>query len=265
MNKFYFKNQSKSIIGLLVVFFLVTTLSAQPTIGTTSFDGSNTNIATYNILPRSGAIQGWSFFVDGEGSGSINHNGANSPNTVTVFAQQATTLNMASDDGSEFNLDSIIIQWFSFSGNFTMTSYRDGNSIGAVVLSASSSFSDYDLSNNDDFKNIDEIRMTGFSNSNITAIIDQITISTATLSIETISPNQNNVSIFPNPTSDVLFVKNIKNITHFKIVDIKGRLIKQGNMDQNNNVVSLKGVAAGMYILLLDGEKPIKIIKDNLK
>ncbi|WP_370000157.1 T9SS type A sorting domain-containing protein [Winogradskyella sp.] len=261
MNKFYFKNQSKSIIGLLVVFFLVTTLSAQPTIGTTSFDGSNTNIATYNILPRSGAIQGWSFFVDGEGSGSINHNGANSPNTVTVFAQQATTLNMASDDGSEFNLDSIIIQWFSFSGNFTMTSYRDGNSIGAVVLSASSSFSDYDLSNNDDFKNIDEIRMTGFSNSNITAIIDEVTISTATLSSETINPNQNNVSIFPNPTSDVLILRGVKNMIHYKITDIQGTMIKQGSIDQNNNVMSLKDVDAGLYIMQLDDQKTIKIIK----
>ncbi len=261
MKKFYFKNQSKSIIGLLVVFFLVTTLSAQPTIGTTSFDGSNTNIATYNILPRSGAIQGWSFFVDGEGSGSINHNGANSPNTVTVFAQQATTLNMASDDGSEFNLDSIIIQWFSFSGNFTMTSYRDGNSIGAVVLSASSSFSDYDLSNNDDFKNIDEIRMTGFSNSNITAIIDEVTISTATLSSETINPNQNNVSIFPNPTSDVLILRGVKNMIHYKITDIQGTMIKQGSIDQNNNVMSLKDVDAGLYIMQLDDQKTIKIIK----
>lgn len=199
--------------------------------------------------------------MDGEGSGSINHNGSNTPSTVTVFAQQATTLNMASDDGSEFNLDSIIIQWFSFSGDFTMTSYRDGNSIGAVVLSASSSFSDYDLSNNDDFKNIDEIRMTGFSNSNITAIIDEITISTATLSIETISINKNNMSIFPNPTSDVLMVKNIKKITPYKIVDIKGTLIKQGKIDQNNNIVSLNSLDAGLYILQLEGEKAIKIIK----
>lgn len=262
MNKFYSKNQLKPIFGLIVVFFFITTLSAQPIIGTTTFDGSNTNIAAYNLLPRSGAIQGWSFFVDGEGSGSINHNGANTPSTVVVFAQQATTLNIASEDGSEFNLDSIIIQWFSFSGNFTITSYKDGNSIGAVVLSASSSFSDYDLSNNDDFKNIDEIRMTGFSNSNITAIIDEITISTATLSIDTIRLNQNNMSIFPNPTSDALMVKNIKNITHFKIVDIKGRLIKQGSIDQNNNVVNLKGVDAGLYILQLDDEKPIKVIKN---
>jgi len=261
MNKCYFKNQSKPIIGLLVVFFSVTILSAQPTIGTTSFDGSNTNIAGYNILPRSGAIQGWSFFVDGGASGSINHNGANSPSTVAIFAQQATTLNIESDDGSEFNLDSIIIQWFSFSGDFTITSYRNGNSIGAVVLNASSSFSDYDLSNNDDFKNIDEIRMTGFSNSNITAIIDEITISAATLSNETISPNQNNVSIFPNPTSDVLMVKDIKNITHYKIVDIKGRLIKQGKIDQNNNIVRLNSLDAGLYILQLEGEKAIKIIK----
>lgn len=262
MNKCYFKNQSKPIIGLLVVFFSVTILSAQPTIGTTSFDGSNTNIAGYNILPRSGAIQGWSFFVDGEGSGSINHNGANSPSTVAIFAQQATTLNMASDDGSEFNLDSIIIQWFSFSGNFTMTSYRDGNSIGAVVLSASSSFSDYDLSNNDDFKNIDEIRMTGFSNSNITAIIDEVTISTATLSSETITPNQNNVSIFPNPTTDVLILRGVKNMIHYKITDIQGAMIKQGSIDQNNNVMSLKDVDAGLYILQLDDEKPIKVIKN---
>jgi len=261
MNLTYVTLSKKQIVWLFLTFSFITTLSAQPAIGTTTFDGSNANVAAYDLLPRNGSLQGWSFFVDGEGSGSINHNGANSPSTVTVFAQQATTLNMASDDGSEFNLDSIVIQWFSFSGDFTMTSYRDGNSIGAVVLSASSSFSDYDLSNNDDFKNIDEIRMTGFSNSNITAIIDEITISTATLSIETISPNQNNISIFPNPTSDVLMVKGINNITHYKIVDIKGTLIKQGKIDQNNNIVRLNSVDTGLYILQIEGEKTIKIIK----
>ena len=262
MNIFYFKNQSKPVFRLLAAFFFISTISAQPVIGTTTFDGTNSNIAPFGSLPRSGIVQGWSFFVNGGASGSINHNGANSPSTVTVFAQQATTLNMASDDGSEFDLNNIVIQWFSFSGDFTMTSYRDGNSVGSVVLSASSSFSDYDLSNNDDFKSIDEIRMTGFSNSNITAIIDEITISAATLSIEAISPNYNNISVYPNPTSDVLMVKNIKNITHFKLVDSKGRLIEQGSIDKNNNVVNLKSVDAGLYILQLNDEKPIKVIKN---
>ena len=262
MKTIYLKQLTKNILWLLASFFFISTVSsAQPTIGTTTFDGANSNVSSYDLLPRGGTIQGWSFFVDGGASGSINHNGANSPSTVAIFAQQATTLNMGSDDGSEFDLNNIIIQWFSFSGDFTMTSYRDGNSIGAVVLSASSSFSDYDLSNNDDFKNIDEIRMTGFSNSNITAIIDEITISTATLSIETISPNQNNILIFPNPTSDMLMVRGIKNITHYKIVDIKGTIIKQGKIDQNNNIVSLNSLDTGLYILRLEGEKAIKIIK----
>ncbi|WP_130736276.1 T9SS type A sorting domain-containing protein [Flavobacterium sp. J27] len=260
MNLNYLTLTTKPLTWIFLLFFSISALSAQPVIGTTTFDGTNSNIASYDLLPRSGTVQGWSFFVDGEGSGSINHNGGNTPSTVTIFAQQALTLNIASEDGNEFDLDSIIIQWFSFSGNFTMTSYRDGSSIGSVVLNATSSFSDYDLSNNDDFKNIDEIRMDGFSNSNITAIIDEIRISTATLSFETIE-NDRNLSIYPNPSSNFITVKNIDTRIDYHVMDLNGTIIMKGEINQNNDKINLKKLTSGLYLLKLGYQNPIKIMK----
>ncbi len=129
MNKFYLDLTTKNAIWLLIPFFFITTLSAQPVIGTTTFDGDNNSyIASHSRFPRSGSVQGWFFYAYGQGKGAIYHNGETDPSHVAIFAEGSlTNLHIKSEDGSEFNLDHIIIGFADVSGNLIIRSYRDGN------------------------------------------------------------------------------------------------------------------------------------------
>ncbi|MBU1369193.1 MAG: thiol protease/hemagglutinin PrtT [Bacteroidetes bacterium] len=83
--------------------------------------------------------------------------------------------------------------------------------------------------------------------------------------------DQNRVTIYPNPTSDLLFIKNDQNIefTNFGIYNLKGeRIISQPINDklQNTQAINLKNLPSGSYFLKLESaEKTISkpIIKHN--
>ncbi len=158
-----------------------TTLSGgcAPTTGITTFDGTNVNIAPYGTLPKSGVVDCWEITTTGGGSGSINHNGANSPSNVNMFVGSASSISIKSQDGSEFDLGSFTAQWFSFAGNYTISAYRDGGMIGSTTGTASSTYTQVDVSANSDFGNIDEFVFTGFGGSNVTINLDQISIGPA--------------------------------------------------------------------------------------
>lgn len=155
---------------------------AQPSIGTTTFStGSNSTLAAFDPHPRSGTSLGWDFFINGTGNGSMNLNGMSSPSTLNMFGNAVSTINISSDDGSEFDLEDYVAQFFVFSGSYTITSYRNGAMVGSTTGNATNTFDTFDFSSNADFDNIDEIRLTGFGGSNVTLNIDDITIGPATV------------------------------------------------------------------------------------
>ena len=267
MKTTYLKKLTKNILWLLAPFFFVATLSAQPVTGTTTFDGANSNIAPYSIFPRTGSVQGWWFFADGydtggAGSGAIYHSGATDPSYVSVFTQQyLSSLRIASGDGSEFDLDNIVIEWINFTGNFTMRSYRDGNTTGYVALNAANGYTNYDLSANASFHNIDEIRMYGFGNINMEVKIDEITISAPSLSIEEFDNTMKDLTIYPNPTSDYIVVKNVDKAVDYQIIDLQGSIITKGRINQSDSKINLKELTSGLFFLKIEDQQPIKILK----
>lgn len=256
-------------ILLLIPFFFFSMLSAQPIIGTTTFDGDNSNIAIYSIFPRTGSVQGWSFYVEGSdgqggvGAGAIYHSGATVPSYVSVFTQDSLfRIRISSEDDSAFNLDHIIIQWINISGDFTMRSYLNGSFVGEVTLNATNDYTDYDLSDNTDFDNIDEIRLFGFSsNSDANVKIDEITISAPTLSTEGVDNNRNNISIYPNPSSDFIIVKHIDNTVNYQVIDLRGVIVRKGRINQSDNRINLTGLTSGLYLVKVDDHQSVKILK----
>ncbi|MCE7996950.1 MAG: hypothetical protein HEP71_33620 [Roseivirga sp.] len=153
-----------------------------PSVGVNTFPGlaPSTSLDPYGALPKSATHDCWDFSITGTGNGSITHVG-NVPETrVVMFSEQTNTITIKSNDGSEFDLNSYVSQWFNFSGNYTVTGYRDGTTVATGTGNASTSYTTTDLSGNNDFNNIDEFRFTGFGGSNTTLNIDAITIATAT-------------------------------------------------------------------------------------
>lgn len=71
-----------------------------------------------------------------------------------------------------------------------------------------------------------------------------------------------NVELFPNPTSEVIFIKNGELIDSYTIYDLQGRAVQSGY--KNAQVISLIDLPIGNYIFELkigDSIKRIKIQK----
>lgn len=76
--------------------------------------------------------------------------------------------------------------------------------------------------------------------------------------------NNNEVRIYPNPTSDKLYFDNIKEKTRIEIYDLKGRRIRITELDESNNIINIEKLAVGVYFIrLTTNEKPkmIKVVK----
>ncbi|MBD8080878.1 DUF5074 domain-containing protein [Chryseobacterium caseinilyticum] len=70
-------------------------------------------------------------------------------------------------------------------------------------------------------------------------------------SLSTVETKVNNiVSIYPNPVSEVLYVKNADD-ANFKIVDLSGRIVKSGVYQ---NGITVSGLNKGNYIIQISGK-----------
>jgi hypothetical protein len=70
----------------------------------------------------------------------------------------------------------------------------------------------------------------------------------------------NRFSIYPNPTSDVLFIESVEKIESVSVVDIRGETVKQWNSETvehwNNGTLELPlpGLAPGLYLVRIETE-----------
>ena len=86
----------------------------------------------------------------------------------------------------------------------------------------------------------------------------------ATLSVGGIDI-QNEISLYPNPTVDVINIDTTKNLERVELYSITGQLLIKMSVSSNNNSISLGNMPSGVYlisILVKDGSrKTKKIIK----
>ena len=74
-------------------------------------------------------------------------------------------------------------------------------------------------------------------------------------------------SVYPNPTSDLLFIKNDTNNLKFKyqLFDISGKVVSSSTKMEQENQINLASYTAGTYILVIQADnnlsKSFKIIK----
>jgi hypothetical protein len=76
----------------------------------------------------------------------------------------------------------------------------------------------------------------------------------------------NDVTIYPNPVKDLVYINAKDNVNKYEIIDVTGRLIETGQVEKDNQVnrVSTNRLATGVYILKLYTNKGVvtkKIIK----
>lgn len=59
-------------------------------------------------------------------------------------------------------------------------------------------------------------------------------------------PSEDEISIYPQPSKDVIFLSNVENI-YYEIIDVLGRIVKTGIYSQDG--ISLGSLPPGMYVL----------------
>lgn len=67
------------------------------------------------------------------------------------------------------------------------------------------------------------------------------------------------VIAYPNPFSTYVYTTNVADGTEFKIYDMSGRLLKSGQIFLNK--IDLSYLKPGVYLLVIEGKKAIKILK----
>ena len=75
-----------------------------------------------------------------------------------------------------------------------------------------------------------------------------------------------NIHVYPNPANDELNITGIQSATRFRILNVTGDCITQGWFYLQSNVVSLKNIPAGVYMLEMskeNGERSIaRVVKE---
>lgn len=71
------------------------------------------------------------------------------------------------------------------------------------------------------------------------------------------------VTIYPNPFTDYLYTTNVKMGTNFRVFDFSGKLIKSGKIFLNK--IDLSMLPIGNYIIEIEGQESVKIIKSLTK
>ncbi len=77
--------------------------------------------------------------------------------------------------------------------------------------------------------------------------LKNIGITTAVLE----SPIKYNITIYPNPSSDFLYVKSIENnLLEYQLMDLQGKIVKKGILNSTTQTIDLHGISKGMYIIV---------------
>ena len=76
--------------------------------------------------------------------------------------------------------------------------------------------------------------------------IDDINVSNSALSIEDIL--ESNLSVYPNPANDVLFIEGVES-GEFSLINIAGKEVLNGQLSNNKNMLEVNELPSGLYLL----------------
>lgn len=104
-----------------------------------------------------------------------------------------------------------------------------------------------------------------FSNENNTLTITKYNGDTASYSnkfLATLEVSKSKISVYPNPTSDVIKIENLKANCLVELTDSSGKLVRTiSNIKSDKTEINIKNLALGIYYLKVDGQSVQKIIK----
>ncbi|MBI5538961.1 MAG: aryl-sulfate sulfotransferase [Bacteroidia bacterium] len=87
----------------------------------------------------------------------------------------------------------------------------------------------------------------------------------STTNIKIINNKENNISVFPNPGSDKIYIKGLVTSYSYKIYDITGKILITGNSNNEQNI-NISKLTDGIYFIKINSDNIVetfKIIKNG--
>lgn len=107
----------------------------------------------------------------------------------------------------------------------------------------------------------DDVTFTNQWNFNENAVNENITLYAKWTPYIGLTELQNEIIlVYPNPSSDYIYIKGIKNNTSVEILDIAARVIQKFNISETN-LINIENLAPGIYIIKIN-EIKLKFIKN---
>jgi hypothetical protein len=97
---------------------------------------------------------------------------------------------------------------------------------------------------------------------NAGAIWSQLCLATSiknTTSIQSVSFKNENISIYPNPTNQYLYLKNIKGSVNIDVTDVTGQIVK--SIQNPSNTIDVSDLEKGFYFIRIEGETNNQLLK----
>jgi len=71
------------------------------------------------------------------------------------------------------------------------------------------------------------------------------------------------IKVYPNPNNGLLFIELEDNsaAVDYTILDLNGRRVLSGKLNQQKNAVDLQYLKSGIYLIQIEGSNPVRIIK----
>jgi hypothetical protein len=72
---------------------------------------------------------------------------------------------------------------------------------------------------------------------------------------------KNNIIVYPNPFSDMLYVNNLDNIYKFEIYSVTGGLVYTQEVHSNSESINISDISSGIYIIRFYGLNTVFSVK----
>jgi len=82
---------------------------------------------------------------------------------------------------------------------------------------------------------------------------------------EPVINTQQELSVYPNPTSEELHIDNTRFSTAYRIYSITGTIVQHGVLKTNNNAITLSDLRTGIYLLTLTDSEGKRMITKFVK
>ncbi len=256
--------------------------------GSHAFDNSDT-LGLLNFSPNSFTINFWFRTNDANKVQRIFHRGGIGGSaydrysySLVYIPNQGFRFGLGNNTGSNgaliyANPTIDVTNWHMITCSYDQTSqnaklYIDGN----LIISATSTQAIYATPNYQTFLefsryptnsalqtingNLDEIGLwtRALSDTEVTAAYSQ----QGTLGINDFSVLDSNAKLFPNPAKNTIQVSNLKTFEHYKIFNLLGQSVKQGVL-QNNQNIDINNLDKGVYLIKFkDNATVLRFIKD---